>query len=166
MSRPTILPVTTDEAIQNVSILADEIWHQHYVTIIGEAQVDYMVEKFQSLPAISKQIRQDGYEYFLLSMDDLLAGYAGVLVEEDSLFLSKLYIKESFRGMGLARQTVDFLKNICKERNLDRIYLTCNINNHNTLNVYDRLGFKIIESVVGDIGHGFVMDDYILELKI
>ena len=166
MNQATILPVTSDEDIQKVAILADEIWHQHYVPIIGQAQVDYMIEKFQSFPAMCTQIRTDGYEYFQIFSKDCLAGYIGIRVEETSLFLSKLYIKKDCRGLGLASKAIGFLKNLCSERGLNRIYLTCNIHNHHSLAAYDRLGFKITDSVVGDIGNGFVMDDYLLELKI
>ena len=166
MSTPTILPVTADEDIKSVAALANEIWHEHYVPIIGEAQVNYMVEKFQSFPAICNQIQNDAYEYFKILSDEILAGYIGVQVLEDSLFLSKLYIKKDCRGQGLSRHAIEFLKGICKERGLHRIRLTCNIHNHNSLAAYDRLGFKITDSVVGDIGYGFVMDDYILELEM
>ena len=68
--------------------------------------------------------------------------------------------------MGLSRLAINFLINLCKERGLGRIRLTCNIHNQDTLTAYDHLGFKIVESAVADIGNGFVMDDYILELKI
>ena len=94
MTRPAILPVITDEDIQNVSTLADEIWHQHYIPIIGEAQVDYMVEKFQSFSAIRNQISHDGYEYFQIFAGDTPVGYIGIQTESDFLFLSKLYIKK------------------------------------------------------------------------
>ena len=122
MSTPTILPVTADEDIKSVAALANEIWHEHYVPIIGEAQVNYMVEKFQSFPAICNQIQNDAYEYFKILSDEILAGYIGVQVLEDSLFLSKLYIKKDCRGQGLSRHAIEFLKGICKERRLHRIY--------------------------------------------
>lgn len=43
------------------------------------------------------------------------------------------------------------------------IYLTCNKYNQHSLDVYHRKGFYDIDAVVSDIGHGFVMDDYILQ---
>ena len=55
---------------------------------------------------------------------------------------------------------------LCKKHNLDKIWLTCNRNNTNTLNVYKHWGFKKVREEVADIGNGFVMDDYILEYEI
>ena len=162
MNTIKILTTTTDEEIKAVAVLANEIWHQHFIPIIGEAQVDYMVEKFQSYPAISKQIKEDGYEYFRIFINDTFAGYTGVHMEDDALFLSKLYIKKVCRGNKLATHALNYLIQICKERNLKKIWLTCNKYNDNTLAVYDHLGFKITDEQVADIGNGFVMDDYIL----
>lgn len=162
MNNINILATKTDEEIKNVAVLANEIWHQHFIPIIGEAQVDYMVEKFQSYPAISRQIKEEGYEYFRLYLNDTFAGYTGVHAEKDALFLSKLYIKESCRGNHLATHALNFLIKLCKERGLKKIWLTCNKYNANTLAIYDYLGFKITDEQVADIGNGFVMDDYIL----
>jgi len=166
MNNINIIPVKTDKEIFDVATLANEIWHQHFIPIIGEAQVEYMVDKFQSYPAISKQIHEDGYEYFRIYLGDIFAGYTGVHAEEDALFLSKLYIKENCRGNRLATHALNYLIQICKERGLKKIWLTCNKYNNNTLAVYNHLGFKITDEQVADIGNGFVMDDYILTYVI
>lgn len=162
MQTVNFIPATTDGDIQTIADIAEVIWHQHFTPIIGEAQVNYMVEKFQSYPALTSQIRNDGYEYFIIESSHTPCGYIGVHQEEKALFLSKLYIKKEFRGQHLATQGLEFLINQCKERNLEKIWLTCNKHNDNTLKIYDHLGFKITDEQVADIGNGFVMDDYIL----
>lgn len=166
MNEVKILETKTDSEILDIATLANEIWHQHFIPIIGEAQVDYMVEKFQSYPAISRQIKEEGYEYFRIYLDAAFAGYIGVHAEENALFLSKLYIKKSCRGNHLATHAIQFLTKLCKNRNLNKIWLTCNKYNADTLAVYDHLGFIITREQVADIGNGFVMDDYILELNV
>jgi RimJ/RimL family protein N-acetyltransferase len=125
-----------------------------------------MVEKFQSYDAIRAQIA-DGYEYFMVYDEENLAGYIGIHAEpaKGELFLSKLYIHKDYRGKHLATQAVAFLKTLCQERELHKIWLTCNKHNTRTLAVYAHLGFQNVRSQVADIGNGFVMDDYILELS-
>ncbi len=168
MEACTFVPVRTDEDIQQVADLATVIWHEHFPPIIGEDQVDYMVEKFQSYPAISAQIKDDGYEYYKICDENgAMVGYIGVCQEgDDSLFLSKFYIKKEERGKHLAAQTLNYLIAICEIRGLDRIWLTCNKHNDNTLAIYDHLGFEITDSQVTDIGNGYVMDDYVLTYNI
>lgn len=166
MNKINILPTVTDNEIQEVAVLANEIWHQHFIPIIGEAQVDYMVEKFQSYPAISNQIKNDGYEYYRIFLGENFAGYTGVHAENESLFLSKLYIKQDYRGNHLASHALQYLIKLCQERGLKKIWLTCNKYNSNTLAIYDHLGFEVTDEQVADIGNGFVMDDYILTYYI
>ena len=166
MNEATLRQAKTDSEIQDIAILANEIWHQHFIPIIGEAQVEYMVEKFQSYPAIKSQIENDGYEYYQIFSGHTMAGYTGIHQENSALFLSKLYIKKDFRGQHLATKALDFLIQLCKERGLGKIWLTCNKYNSNTLAVYDHLGFVITDEQVADIGNGFVMDDYILTYTV
>lgn len=162
MNTLEIIPVTSDKMIHEVADLAEKIWHQHFTPIIGEDQVNYMVEKFQSYPAIKEQLT-NGYEYFQIINDGVFCGYTGVHAENDSLFLSKLYLEKESRGQHLATKAFEFLKELCRERGLKKIWLTCNKYNANTLAVYEHLGLTITRSEVTDIGNGFVMDDYILE---
>lgn len=166
MNKETFILAETDKEIQDIAELAESIWNQHFVPIIGKAQVDYMVDKFQSFPAITSQIKNEGYEYYQICLSESLAGYIGVHPEDDALFLSKLYIKKECRGHHLATKALHFLIELCKERNLKKIWLTCNKYNSDTLAVYDHLGFIITDEQTADIGNGFVMDDYILTYKI
>lgn len=157
--------VLTKEQISKVAALAEVIWHQHFTPIIGREQVIYMVEKFQSEAALEQQIA-NGYEYYQLFDGDEFCGYCGIHPENGKLFLSKLYIKKEARGRHIASHAMNFLKDICRERGISAIWLTCNKHNNNTLAIYDHLGFKIIDTQVADIRNGFVMDDYILELTV
>lgn len=161
----TIIPVTTDQQLKALASLASTIWHEHFIPIIGEAQVDYMVEKFQSYDAVKEQIA-NGYEYFQIYCGDTFAGYTGIHPEDNRLFLSKLYVHQDFRGKHLASLTFGFLVNLCKERRLSSIWLTCNKHNSHTLDVYKHLGFETVDTQEANIGNGFIMDDYIMEYQL
>ena len=155
--------VTEEGQIAKVAQLAKEIWYEHYVSIIGKAQVDYMVERFQSEVAIAEQLTNGGYEYYLLKGLGGHCGYIAIRKEEKALFLSKIYIAKRFRGRGYARKVIEHLEDICREDNLSRIWLTVNRDNMNSIKTYEKLGFVKNGTQVADIGAGFVMDDYIME---
>ena len=161
----TIVLTTTEEELKEVAALATKIWHQHFVPLLGEAQVDYMVEKYQSYPAMRGQIAS-GYRYYRMFDGDTLVGYTGVHPENGALFISKLYVQQESRGNQFASQAFRFLVELCKKEGWSKIWLTCNKHNDHTLEIYHHLGFQITDSVVTDIGCGFVMDDYILEYPI
>ena len=50
----------TDHQVREIADLAKIIWNEHFTPIIGKDQVGYMIEKFQSYPALREQIA-DGY---------------------------------------------------------------------------------------------------------
>jgi len=165
MSTFEVVKAEDSEKIKEITDLATIIWHEHFASILSMEQIDYMVDKFQSYKAVSEQIA-DGYEYYQLKLDGELVGYTGVHEKEHGLFLSKLYIKKDCRGHGLSSQAFTFLKNRCKERGLERIWLTCNKYNSYTLDIYKHFGFVTIDTAETDIGSGFVMDDFIMEYKL
>ena len=45
-----------DEDYQVIEELADIIWREHYISIVGQPQVDYMLDKFQSAKAQSSEL--------------------------------------------------------------------------------------------------------------
>ena len=162
-------PVETDEQIVGLSQIADEIWHEYWPALIGEAQTDYMVEKFQSEEAIRRDVAENNYEYWILLDGDTeeVVGYTGGHEEPETnrYFISKIYLFESQRGKGYARQVVDFYNDLCLERNLHAMYLTVNKGNELGVRAYKGTDFEIIDAVETDIGKGFIMDDFIMERK-
>jgi ribosomal protein S18 acetylase RimI-like enzyme len=147
-------------------MIADEIWHEHFITILTEDQIDYMVDKFQSISAMTKQMVNEGYEYYFIVVNGEEIGYTGIKKDVDKLFLSKLYLRREHRGKGYASAVFEQLKEISRLRDLNRIWLTVNRNNEVTISVYKKKGFETIRTQVTDIGEGYVMDDYVMELKI
>lgn len=158
--------VSTSEEVKATAELAKEIWNDHFVDIIGQNQTDYMVEKFQSEKAMTEQL-SGRYEYYNFVLDGKAVGYFAIYPEKDNtLFLSKLYLKKAYRGNGYARQAFEFIKEIAKLNGNKMVWLTVNKYNDNTISVYKKLGMKIIRSQITDIGNGFVMDDYIFGYQI
>lgn len=156
----TFHPVTQPETIPVLQNLAREIQVPYFTPMIGEAQINYMLDLFLSFDAITQQL-QKGYQYYLVKSDGELCGYFGVCPEGDRLFLSKFYLKEAFRGKGIGRAMMDRVCLIGK--GLKAVYLTVNKQNHGPIAVYQKLGFHITDSVETDIGNGYIMDDYIME---
>ena len=158
--------VSTASEVGIVADLAKIIWNEHYVPIIGQSQVDYMLGKYLTQEAISKQIKEEDYEYFLINSSAQPVGYIGITEKSNELFLSKLYILSSERGKGFARFGINYLITKCKENSLAFITLTVNKNNLNSIRAYEKMGFEKYGEVVSDIGSGYVMDDYLMRLPI
>ena len=143
--------------------LAEEIWNEHYPSIIGQAQVDYMLERFQSARAIAEQIAT-GVVYYLLFHRGTPAGYVAFHAEQDSdrMFLSKLYIRKKYRSHGFGRVALRLVEAAAHQEGLHSVYLTVNRHNTTSIRIYEHMGFRKESEQVKDIGGGFVMDDYVM----
>lgn len=156
--------VQTEVAIAATAKLAASIWTQHYTPIIGRAQVQYMLTKFQSTEAIAGQL-QEGYQYTLWHTTKPI-GYLAFIHKSDCLFISKIYLTLDQRGKGYGKEMIDYAcaqAGICKHLT---VRLTVNKYNTNSIAFYQKIGFKITREVIFDIGNNYSMDDYEMELQI
>ena len=159
-----IKAVLTSKEIQSVADLAHKIWNQHYVPIIGQEQVDYMLDKFQDAEAIAQQIK-NGYEYFIIYHEKCPSGYLALVPDthEKKMKISKIYVDSQFRGLSLGSQLLDFAIEVSRKRKFNCVWLTVNKNNSKSIAWYQKRGFSIKEKIEIDIGNGFIMDDYLME---
>jgi RimJ/RimL family protein N-acetyltransferase len=156
----------TNLDFKTISVLAKNIWTEHYTPIIGLDQVNYMLEKFQSEIAIQNQINIDSYKYYLIINENTAIGYLSIKNNDDALFLSKIYIDKSCRGKGFGKIAINFIEEKAKDLNCQKIYLTVNKYNMNSIMAYQKIGFIKTEELVIDIGNGYVMDDFRMEKLI
>ena len=160
----------TEEDTGALAELAGAIWHEYWPALIGAAQTDYMVEQFQSLPAIERDMREHAYEYWFIHAgdDDRVVGYTGGYVEPETnrFFISKIYLRADERGKHFASAVIRFYEELCRDRGLQAMYLTVNKGNELGIRAYEGNGFETIDAVETDIGSGFIMDDYIMEKRV
>jgi diamine N-acetyltransferase len=156
----------TNLDFNTISVLAKNIWTEHYTPIIGLDQVNYMLEKFQSEIAIQNQINIDNYKYYLIIYENTAIGYLSIKNNDDALFLSKIYIDKSCRGKGFGKIAINFIEEQAKDLNCQTIYLTVNKYNINSIMAYQKIGFIKTEELFIDIGNGYVMDDFRMEKLI
>lgn len=158
--------VVTEEQIELVASLAEQIWNEYYIAIITQEQIDYMLETFQSREAVSQQI-ENGYQYFIIkNADEEEVGYTAVKPEDGRLFLSKLYVLKVQRGKGYGSSALAAIKQLAQDQSYTAIWLTVNRNNNASIATYKRNGFEIVSEQVADIGNGYVMDDYVMERQL
>jgi len=157
---------SNDLRLSQVALLAEKIWQQHFTPLIGEQQVAYMLDKFQSEAAMRQQIN-DGVEYFMIA-DSQPCGYMALIDsgDKDRMMLSKLYVAEEYRGQGVGYQLLNFAEEICRQRERQALWLTVNRDNSDSISWYQWQGFTLVDEVKKDIGNGFFMDDFVMQKAI
>jgi len=157
-----------EEAIPAIQDLAQITWPVTYGPILPAHQLEYMLELIYSTAALQEQM-QKGHR-FILAIDDgqpvAFASYSVKQESDPSLYrLHKLYIDPSQQGKGLGRILVDHIVNDIVPKGATVLEL--NVNRFNKAKTfYERLGFTVTSEEDIDIGNGYFMNDYVMQLKM
>ncbi|WP_108822382.1 GNAT family N-acetyltransferase [Dysgonomonas sp. Marseille-P4361] len=147
--------------------LADRIWPHTFRDILSEKQIAYMMDMMYSISFLEQQM-DNGHHYLLLRENDEYLGYLSYELNYKNSNLTKIhkiYILPSLQGKGLGRLFINAVKEVAIQNN--NAGLSLNVNRYNkAIEFYTRVGFNIVGSEDIDIGDGFLMEDYIMNLKI
>lgn len=157
--------IFSEADIARLAKTARKVWREANISFCSAEQIEYMLKKYQSIEAVMGQLI-NGYRYFIFEQDGDILAYFGVQPQGELLFLSKFYILKEYRGLGLFSIGLDVMRQICSDDGMKAIYLTVNRENHHAREVYLHKGFEIIAEEDNDIGFGFVMNDYIMQLEV
>ncbi|HXB38993.1 MAG TPA: GNAT family N-acetyltransferase [Bacteroidia bacterium] len=159
---PSLKPATPND-FASIEKLAEDIWSKHYVPIIGQGQVNYMLNKLYSAAALQKQT-EEGQVFHLVLKDNKEIGFISVSnPDKKNYFLHKFYILQEKQNTGLG--TFVFKKVFRELYQPESITLTVNRQNYKSINFYFKLGFKITKVEDFDIGNGYFMNDFVMQWK-
>ena len=160
-----IRPLKADEA-DGLAALARAIWLRHYSAIISVGQIDYMLDQRYSPALIRAQLANPEHGWWVAERDGALVGFAHVMLMQDQCKLDKLYVHPDHQHHGLGAALLEQVRLWTHQTGRSRLTLQVNRHNSLALSAYRKYGFVITEARVCDIGGGFVMDDYLMELKL
>lgn len=160
-----MLQAVSTKEIDELHILARRIWMEHFTKFLPLRMVYRVFNTFQSVEAIKTQM-EEGYTYNFITFKDERVGYSAIRLEGDSLFISKIYVLKDMRGNGIGRSTLEAYKDIASCLGMRRLYLHVNKLNRPSIEMYKHCGFTVCDELKTDLGDGFIMDDYVMELVI
>ncbi|MES1953725.1 GNAT family N-acetyltransferase [Salinisphaera hydrothermalis] len=161
-----LVAADTPSLLLELSALAHVIWRQHYTPIIGREQVEYMLHGGYSESALNEQLAA-GTRFTLARRGPRFLAFAAVSPDSDApktAWLDKLYVHIEARNLGVGRRLVERACEQARTFGADTLRLRVNRDNAESITAYQRIGFEIEQEDVKDIGHGFVMDDYIMAM--
>jgi GNAT superfamily N-acetyltransferase len=145
--------------------LIQEIWPEVFIPLIGKEQVDYMLVHYQGKDAIAGDMER-GIQYFLVEDGGRRIGYFAYSLEDDRLFISKVYLKKSRRGLGLSSEIFHYFEDTARTNRKKKLFLHVNRFNKKAVEVYLHRGFEIVKTVDEPLGEKFFLNDYWMEKAI
>ena len=150
--------------------IAFETWPIAYKNILSDDQLAYMLKIMYDLNVLAKQQEQSNHQ-FILAFDESenemgFACYSKEIDHPSTYQLHKLYILPNQQGKNVGSKLLDFVvTEIKKTENKSVIQLNVNRQN-NAINFYLKKGFAIIHEEDNDIGEGYFMNDYVMQMDL
>jgi ribosomal protein S18 acetylase RimI-like enzyme len=157
--------ISKDELWQ-VRELALGIFPITYQEIVEPEQIDYMMNLFYTPENLRKQF-ESGQVFLIVYSETKPSGYASYtpLNENGEYKLNKIYVDTRLQGKGLGRLLINDV--ISRVRNAGGKSLQLNVNRFNkAVGFYKSMGFIVKKEELLDIGRGYFMDDYVMELSL
>lgn len=161
------ISVATQEQLTVVHDLAHKIWPSTYGHILSQDQFDYMMEMMYSLPSLAQQL-QHPKPFLLVEDEGQYIGFASYEINFENTNktkIHKLYVLPKIQGKGIGKLLINHISEIAQKALNSTLILTVNRFNK-AKDFYTKLGFQIVEEKQFQIGNGYIMDDYVMELTI
>lgn len=151
--------------IPTIQHIAEAAWRPTYSHILTEEQTLYMLDMMYGTEVLTKQI-DSSIEFYLAENENQIIGYFSLEITEPGIMkLHKIYLDSAQKSKGAGTQIIDYIKQIAIQKSIHRIEL--NVNKHNSaVQFYEKMGFIRAKEMVLDIGNGYVMDDYVMQLNL
>jgi diamine N-acetyltransferase len=160
-----IVPLAPSE-LDAVCRLARRIWQDTYPGIISQQQIDAMLADRYSPQAILAQLDDPRHIWLIALCGKIPTGFAHAYLEDDACKLDKLYVDPSRQRYGVGGALFDAIRGFALQHRMQRLWLQVNRHNTRAISAYRKYGFEIVEAREFDIGDGFVMDDYVMEIPV
>lgn len=150
-----------------ISDLAERIWPPTYGAYLGKEQLRYMLDLMYNQGELLAQL-QKGHTFIIAEEEEENVGFASFSLidpENSGYKLHKIYVLPSMHGKGVGKILMNEVIDLIKRKGGKTLQLNVNRNN-NAKDFYLKVGFKIKETVDIDIGNGFFMNDYVMELPL
>jgi ribosomal protein S18 acetylase RimI-like enzyme len=142
------------------------VWPATYLPIIGQEQLDYMLNLFYTPDALAVQMNSDN-KFIVCYEGETAVGFASYSEIEPAIYkLHKLYILTSLQGKGIGRYMVNYISDDIQRSGATELRLNVNIHNLAAKNFYRKSGFTVLRDEDIDIGSGFFMNDHVLSKVI
>ncbi|MGB3775874.1 MAG: GNAT family N-acetyltransferase [Leeuwenhoekiella sp.] len=147
--------------------LAHKIWPITYKDVLSKDQISYMLEMMYSREALREQ-QEDGCDLYLLQAGEQSVGFLSLQHDKDNsgkTKVQKIYVLTEYQGTGAGRFLMNFAIDEAKKRDATAVFL--NVNRYNkALGFYEHFGFRNMYSEDNDIGEGYLMEDFVMEMPI
>lgn len=163
-----VISTANVDDVAKIQAIAQTTWPVAYGKILSKAQLDYMLDKFYADELLSSAIINKEQHFILAYENEVCLGFASFehnYCNRNVTRIHKLYILPNIQRKGIGKRLVDAVSKFAQEN--QSTTLSLNVNRFNTaVSFYKKIGFAIVFEEDIEIGNGYLMEDYRMEMKL
>lgn len=100
-------------------------------------------DEFWNYEILKQELSSNNSKYIVAkTLDNIIVGFAGIKIILDTAEIMNIVTKKSFRNMGIGKQMLEYLINMCKNSNIKTLNLEVNSTNTIAITLYKKYNFK------------------------
>lgn len=161
-----IVPATPSD-FPIITSIAQRTWPNTFAEILSPEQIEYMLEMMYSEAALHEQTSKKGHRFLLLKEEEEAVAYASYEIDylPGTAKIHKLYCLPATQGKGYGKALIFAVAELVREQRQQRLRLDVNYQNK-AVGFYHYLGFETVDRIDTNIGQGFLMEDYVMEMEL
>lgn len=154
--------------IPEIQLVANGTWPDTFRGILRPEQIAYMLKMMYGTNVLEKAISDANQAFWLFRHEGKTLGFAATQHQykgAPDTKLHKIYVLPAAQGLGAGKKLIAHVTGEARKAGSKRVLL--NVNRYNkATGFYEYLGFRIIGEEDIDIGNGYLMEDFIMELLL
>jgi len=147
--------------------IAHATWPDTFKDILSQEQIQYMLNWMYDFKHLENQFNQ-GHQFYVAELEETPVGFIGIepnYPEKRLTKIHKIYILPNKQGLGIGKKLIEFVRKIAIQSDMEGLLL--NVNRFNkAVDFYKAIGFNILFEENIDIGNGYLMEDYVMQLNL
>lgn len=151
-----VLPKNKSQIIELYELIK-EIWSEFFSFETPE-KFNYILD-FINIDNIKSEINNENFCYYFVNYKNKNVGFVMCEKSENSLNLSRFYIKKRFRRKGIGKEIFGKIIDIARKEDFKTIILFCDIKNKEAIKLFLKLGLIKTQILARYIGSGFYSEE-------
>jgi GNAT superfamily N-acetyltransferase len=139
---PTLQPIQSEQDISELSQMAQTITREYFIPILGKENADFCADTYCTPTALAEEIANGNAAYFIVH-HAARVGYVQYLLQEDCLFIDKLYLLPAYRHRGIGARVIRMIEEIATSSERPLLRLEANKRNTAAIAFYEHVGFAV-----------------------
>ena len=99
-------------------------------------------DDFWNIDILKDELNSENSKFVCAKLENTVIGFAGIKIILDEADIMNIAVMENYRRQGIATLLLNYILNICKEKNIETLNLEVNEENFSAISLYQKFGFK------------------------